>query len=58
MFEAKAIHCQKVLGDFLESVLTREQIYKATFRDGLEDALQEVQSGQTKKVISFDDFSD
>ncbi len=50
------IHAYKTLGDFLESVLSKEQIYKATFLRGLENALQEVETGKTRKVTSFDEF--
>lgn len=46
----------KVLGDFLESVLPKEQIYKADFLRGLENALQEVKTCRTRKVTSFDEF--
>jgi len=45
-----------LIGDFLESILTKEQIYKARFTKGLDLALEEVQSGITQKVDNLDDF--
>jgi len=50
------IHAYKVLGDFLEFVLPKEEIYKANFLYGLENALKDVKTGQTKEVTSFDEF--
>ena len=46
----------RLIGDFLESILTKEQIYKAHFLKGLDQALEEVQLGMTQKVENFDEF--
>ncbi|MFQ5641484.1 MAG: hypothetical protein ACE5IR_26200 [bacterium] len=50
------IHAYKFLGDFLEYVLPKEEIYKANFLHGLENALKDVKAGQTKEIASFDEF--
>jgi hypothetical protein len=50
------LNAYKVLDDFLDSVLPKEDIYKTPFLRGVETALKEVESGQTKKVKSFDEF--
>ncbi len=50
------LHAYKVIGDFLESIMTKEEVYKTTFLQGLEDALHEVKTGQTKPVKTFDEF--
>jgi len=43
----KAYH---LIGEFLDEILPRELLYKDQFREGLDEALQEVESGKTKKM--------
>jgi hypothetical protein len=42
-----------VIGDFLDTFLPKEMLYKEAFLQGLEEALQEVQSGQAKPNQCF-----
>ncbi len=46
-----------VIGDFLETVLPKEVLYQKSFQSGLDRALEEVESGRTLKVKSFDEFT-
>ncbi|RMD92095.1 MAG: hypothetical protein D6814_17445 [Calditrichaeota bacterium] len=49
----KAYH---LIGEFLDEILPRELLYKDQFREGLDEALKEVESGKTREVHSFDDI--
>ncbi len=46
-----------VIGDFLETVLPKEVLYQKSFQSGLDRALEEMESGRTLKVKSFDEFT-
>ncbi len=50
------IYAYNLLGELLETILPREKIYQKNFRGKLEQALKEVETGQTQKVQSFDEF--
>lgn len=50
------VHAYNVISDFLDTVLPREMLYKRSFLKGLDQALEEVKSGKTQKVQSYDDF--
>lgn len=51
------INAWYIIGDFLETLLPREALYQKSFQLGLEKALEEVESGQARKVTSFDEFT-
>lgn len=53
---SEIVKAYRVLGDFLETVLPREELYKRNFRRGLESAIKEVESGQSQNIQSFDEF--
>lgn len=50
------VNAYNVLSNFLDAILPREVLYKKSFQQGLEKALKEVKTGQTRKVQFFDDF--
>lgn len=50
------IKAYNLLGNLLETILPREQVYQKNFQLGLEEALKEVETGQTQKVRTFDEF--
>ena len=50
------VNAYTVLSNFMDAVLPRELLYKKAFQQGLENALEEVKTGQSRKVQSFDEF--
>ena len=50
------VNAYNVLSNFLDTVLPRELLYKKSFQQGLENALQEVKTGQSQKIQSIDEF--
>lgn len=50
------IKAYNLLGDLLETILPRERIYQRNFRIGVEQALKEVEAGQSQKIQNFDEF--
>ena len=52
----EVLKAYQLIGKFLEEILPRELLYKDQFRVGLDEALKEVESGETRKVQSFDEF--
>lgn len=50
------INAYNLLGNLLETILPREQVYQKKFQLGLEEALKEVETGQAQKARTFDEF--
>jgi DNA topoisomerase IA len=50
------IKAYNLLGDLLETILPREKIYQKKFREGVEQALEEVETGKSQKIRNFDEF--
>ena len=53
---AEIIRAYHKIGDFLETVIGKEDLYKEPFREGLERALDEVREGRTERVTTFEEF--
>jgi hypothetical protein len=45
-----------MLQQFIEKILPEEVIYKHSFLEGVREAAQDIGTGQTREVHSFDDF--
>jgi hypothetical protein len=46
-----------VLQNFVEKVLPAEELYDQEFLEGMREAAQDIRTGQTMEVHSFDDFA-
>jgi hypothetical protein len=46
----------KTLQDFLEKIASPNELYRAEFLEGLREAQEEVQKGETSEVKNFADF--
>lgn len=46
----------QTIGDLLETLVEKRDLYKSDFIRGFDKALREVAEGSTQKVESFDDF--
>jgi hypothetical protein len=53
---SEIVNAYTVLSNFMDAVLPREMLYKKSFQKGLESALEEVETGKSRKVQSFDEF--
>ena len=53
---AEIIRAYNRIGDFLETIVSKEALYKKHFTDGLDGALEEVRQKKTKQVNTFDEF--
>lgn len=47
----------QTMGKMLEKLIGRERLYRPQFLAGLKNALQDVATGRTKEVKSFEDFA-
>lgn len=45
-----------MLQHFVEKILPEEEMYKHNFLEGVREAIQDLNTGQTREVRSFDDF--
>lgn len=53
---AEIIQAYNKIGRFLETVISREDLYRKTFTDGLDRALDDVNKKKTRRVETFDEF--
>ena len=54
---AEVIQAYHKIGDFLETVVRKEDLYQKRFTEGLDRALEEVRQKQTKRVTTFEEFT-
>ncbi len=45
-----------VLQHFVEKILPTEEIFNQEFLEGMREAVQDIRTGRTREVHSFDDF--
>lgn len=50
------VRAYEVLGDFLNQILPKDVLYKKNFLHGLDEALKQVETGQSRKIQTFDEF--
>ena len=50
------LQAYKTLQTFLEKMTSPNELYQATFLQGLQEALDDVKAGRLKEVNSFEDF--
>ncbi len=53
---SKILRAYNTIGNFLETFLDRRILYKKEFKNGLDNAIKEVNHGRTKKVKNYTDF--
>lgn len=53
---AEVIRAYHTIGDFLETVVDRRDLYQKRFTDGLDRALEEVRQKRTRRVNTFEEF--
>ena len=53
---AEVIRAYQIIGDFLERMVDRRDLYQTSFIDDLDPAMDEVRQGKTLSVSSFKDF--
>ena len=53
---AKVVEAYRTIQEFLATVLSPNEIYQREFLRGLQESEEELKSGRTTSVTSFDDF--
>lgn len=53
---AEVIRAYQTIGDFLETMVDRRDLYQKRFMDGLDRALEEVHQRKTRKANTFKEF--